>query len=420
MKETNPCSEEFDCVIEAGKILMESGAEIYRVEETMRHMAASLEVNHFHAYVVNRGITASGVNCKGERVASVTSVPETNIHLGKIEAVNALSREIEQKKNATAEEVATKLQAIEYMEKPHLAAVLIAYFLGAGCFSYAIGSTALDSLCSAVIGLVMGLVLEWVGRYIKTGVLLTIIGSAVITVLANYICLSGIGEHRGLIILGTLMLLVPGATFTNSVREFSQNNHATGLTLLMSALLTCIAISSGVALTTDLLPFAEQMTSVFSTSIDSIWEVVGRTVMAGVGTVAFAYLFHAPKKYFLDLGILGAVSWMIYLLLAMKFDMVVFLIFVPALFAAVMSRILSVKRKCPITIFLSTSIFPLIPGLSFYRAIYFFMTGTTALAGAYIQSCFISAFAIALSIVITQEIRVRPKKHHSSSSSSAS
>ncbi len=52
----NSKSEDLDVVIAAGKILMESGAEIYRIEDTMKHMADSLKIENFNAYVVNRGI----------------------------------------------------------------------------------------------------------------------------------------------------------------------------------------------------------------------------------------------------------------------------------------------------------------------------------------------------------------------------
>ncbi len=398
-------AEEFDCVIEAGKILMESGAEIYRIEETMRHMASSLKIDRFEAFVVNGGIIASGTARDGIRESRVTSAAKPTSHLGKIEAVNALSREMEQKGTFTADEISKKLRDIVNMPDPLLRKILMAYFIGAGCFSYAIGSSVLDSLSSAIVGLVMGLALQVAGKWIRSEVLLTIIGSAVVTFTASLLYVSGFGEHRGLIILGTLMLIVPGAAFTNSVREFSQNNHVTGLMLLMSSLLVCLSISCGVALTIELLPFVDHMTSVFSGSVDGVWDVIIRTVMAGVGTVAFSFLFHTPKKYYFDVGMLGAVSWMLYLLLSMVTSLEALIIFVPALFVAVFSRWLSVKRKCPATVFLFTSIFPLIPGLSFYRAVYFLLTGMPELAGSYMRSCFHSALAIALAIIIVQEIR---------------
>ncbi len=394
---------DIDAVIEAGEILMECGAEIYRIEDTMRHIASSLGIEHFEASVANREIIVSGTNSRGIQEAKVASVPEVVVHLDKIEAVNALSREIKQRSNIQPQAVMARLRRIREMPEPPLKAKLLAYFLGAGGFSYAIGSTLQDSIGSAVIGLVMGLVLQWAGNRIQTNVLLTMLGSAVVTLLANVFSIYGLVENRGAIVLGTLMLLVPGAIFTNSVREFSMNNHITGLTMLMSSLLTCLSIAAGIVFVTDLFLFVEPITQGFITDVTTLRDVPACMVMAGIGTVAFSFLFHAPKRYFWDLGILGAVSWMLYLLVDIYFEVEFTSIFVPALFAALSSRYLSVRRKCPASIFLSTSIFPLIPGLTFFRAVYFLMIGTPALAWTSLRSCFISAFAIAIAIMIMQE-----------------
>ena len=48
---------EMDAVLQAGRLLMESGAEIYRIEDTMGHMAKSLGIRDFSTYVVNRGVS---------------------------------------------------------------------------------------------------------------------------------------------------------------------------------------------------------------------------------------------------------------------------------------------------------------------------------------------------------------------------
>lgn len=56
------------------------------------------------------------------------------------------------------------------------------------------------------------------------------------------------------------------------------------------------------------------------------------------------------------------------------------------------------------TLFISTSMFPLIPGLSLYRAVYFMITGSEALAIDYFRACFVTAFTIAISISIVQQL----------------
>ncbi|MCR4619003.1 MAG: threonine/serine exporter family protein [Lachnospiraceae bacterium] len=398
-------NRDLDVVIDAGKTLMESGAEISRVEETMRHMAKVMEITEFDAYTVTGGIMSTGINKEGERVSRVANVPEIRTHLRKLEAVNDLSRKLEKEGNPGAEEIERRLAEIRKMPNVGFVITVLAYFFASGGFAYATGSTVIDSLASAVTGLILGILTYFIEKVIKTKFLVTIIGSVTVTLLANLFCYLGFGHMRGLIILGTFMVMVPGAVFVNSVREFSENNYATGISHLMSALLTSISMAVGVAAVSEVLPFSEQMAESFATSVESVPEMIFRVVMAGVGTIAFSFLYHAPKKYFPDLFILGAVSWLIYLLISGFLQMENLAILAAAGFVAVGSMILSVKRKCPMTVFLSTSIFPLIPGITLYRGIYFLLTGQHGAAYSFMKSSFMCAFMIAIAISFAKQLQ---------------
>ncbi|WP_411021203.1 threonine/serine exporter family protein [Salmonella sp. ZJJH19_0069] len=56
--------------------------------------------------------------------------------------------------------------------------------------------------------------------------------------------------------------------------------------------------------------------------------------------------------------------------------------------------------------------FPLIPGISFYRAVYFLLTGSNDLAVEYLRTSFVTAFTIALAIIIVQQFPMKlfPRK----------
>ncbi|WP_303973650.1 threonine/serine exporter ThrE family protein [Streptococcus merionis] len=403
-KETN--YSEMDLLLLAGRILLESGAEIYRVEETMTRMAEVLELDQFGTYVVNRAIVTSALNAKGLSESRTMTVAETSINLGRLEAVNTFSRNLSQHK---AYDIASLYQELQNIETSYYHSdwqVILAYFAGAG-FSLALGSTAGDSLASALTGALLGCFFQMVTPYIQTRFLLNIFGASFVALIANLLYFGGLGQHRSLIILGTLMVMIPGAFFVNAIREFSQNNYFTGLSLSMSALLTCSAISAGVAVTIAFLPFADQMTSTFTQTELTPIKLLVQILSAGFGTVAFSILYQTPKRHFLDLGILGGLTWGLYRILWHFFQIEALAVFVPALLVAAVSRILAIKRKSPATIFLSTSMFPLIPGLSFYRGIYFFLTGSEVLAIEHLQSSFITAFTITIAVTIVQQVSMK-------------
>ena len=71
--------------------IMENGAEVFRVEQTMEIMARSFHLREFHVYVLTNGIFASAGTAE---ISEVRNVPVRTTHLGRVAAVNALSREI--------------------------------------------------------------------------------------------------------------------------------------------------------------------------------------------------------------------------------------------------------------------------------------------------------------------------------------
>ena len=80
-----------DFIMAAGQALLENGAEVFRVEQTMEIMAASFHLREFHVYVLTNGIFASAGTAE---MSEVRNVPTRTTHLGRVAAVNQLSRQI--------------------------------------------------------------------------------------------------------------------------------------------------------------------------------------------------------------------------------------------------------------------------------------------------------------------------------------
>ena len=301
-------SVELEIILKAGKLLVSSGSEINRAEETMNYIAQSLYLKNVEAYVTNRGIFATAILNDGTETTRIYNVPETDINLSKIEAVNALSRRIT-KESITTKEILGELYRIDKMSDYSLVLRLIAYTLGAASFSYAIGSSATDSIIAGLIGLVLGIYMCTIRRILHSEVLITILGSILIALIANFFVSIGLGSNLSVILLGAMIDMVPGVAFVNAVREYSQNNYNTGITLMMGALLTCISMAVGVAAVQSALTNVSMMPLYTSSlNINSLSSMIVRSIMAGIGTTAFAILFRVRKVHFFDCAILGFIS----------------------------------------------------------------------------------------------------------------
>ena len=404
---------ELEIILKAGKILLSSGAEISRTEDTMNYIARAMNFKDLEAYVSNRGIFATAKKVDGTELTRICNVPEVDINLSKIESVNALSRRITQK-NITIEEIESELNQIDTMSDYSFFWRLVAYTLGASGFSYAIGSSITDSIIAGIIGLILGVYMCTIKRILSSDVLITILGSILIALLGNLFIHFELGSNLSVILLGAMIDIVPGVPFVNAIREYSQNNYNTGITLMMGALLTCISMAVGVAVVQSLL-FNTQMIPLYTSNLDtnSLTSMFMRSIMAGIGTTAFAILFRVAKQHFIDCTILGFISWFLFLTLSSLQSNVMLSIFISGFIIAIASRILAVKRKCPAIVFLMTSLFPLLPGLSFYRSIYYMLMGQETIAISFAKESFLIAFTIAISIVIVKHIKPpRIQKKH--------
>lgn len=125
-------------------------------------------------------------------------------------------------------------------------------------------------------------------------------------------------------------------------------------------------------------------------------EFIIQFLVAGFATLSFAVLFSAPRKELLYCGFTGAFGWILYYLLV-QFDMgVVFPSFVATLCLTILARIFAVIRSTPVTVYLLTGIFPLVPGAGIFYTAYYLFTNNQAIS----YSKGIETFEVAGTIVL--------------------
>lgn len=89
-------------------------------------------------------------------------------------------------------------------------------------------------------------------------------------------------------------------------------------------------------------------------------------LLAGAGTLSFAILFACPRRTLPYCGLVGAVGWLVYEI-AELFGMEAFTASLLAVIPlTLLARILAMTLRTPVTVFLLTGIFPLVPGAGIY------------------------------------------------------
>lgn len=100
-----------------------------------------------------------------------------------------------------------------------------------------------------------------------------------------------------------------------------------------------------------------------------------------LATISFAVLFSSPKKEVIYCGLTGAVAWSIYYLLTQNGVHLVLASGIATFGLTILARCFAVVRKTPVTVYLLTGIFPLVPGAGIYYTAYYLFIGNTQMSG---------------------------------------
>lgn len=130
--------------------------------------------------------------------------------------------------------------------------------------------------------------------------------------------------------------------------------------------------------------------------------MIEQVLAAVVGTIAFSVLFGAPRRFYPYCGAIGGLGWIVYLLFEGYGTVAASL--AATIAVVLLSRITAIRKKCPVTVFLISGIFPLVPGSSVYWTAYYLVIGEGMLAAEKGYMAVKAALAIVLGIVFVFEI----------------
>lgn len=237
-------------MIRAGTILLSSGSEVYRVESLMDRIGDSFPVvDSCTAYVTLTGImvTVTGGEQSATKICRIRSIGN---NLAKIKSINHLAHDLSLHP-VSAAELSKMLDEVEKIPEYKDWQNAIYAALGSAGFGIFFQLSWIDVLFTFVCALltqIAGLILQHFtfNNFLKILLQSFLAGACVrLIVLLRPVC------QEGTMLLSVLMLLVPGMTLTNALRDTLTGNYLSGLSRLTVAMLTgiSIAIGTGIALT---------------------------------------------------------------------------------------------------------------------------------------------------------------------------
>lgn len=227
----------------AGKILIESGAETYRVEETIVKICLSFGAESCESFATPTGIIVTVT--EGEEVTSlVRRIKRRGVDLNKIDKINDLSRKCAQN-TYSIDEFYKKLLDIQNENRYSKRLTNLLSGISAGSFAIMFGGNSADFLGAFIIGFLINILTSFFAKFEVNEFFINSICSGFCAFLAVIFTKLGLNGHYDKIIMGAIMLLVPGLTITNAIRDTIAGDLLSGMTKTIEAVLVAISIAVG-------------------------------------------------------------------------------------------------------------------------------------------------------------------------------
>lgn len=231
----------------AGKIMLENGAETYRVEDTISRICKSRSfITYSEPFVTPTGILLA-IGFGDDILTFIQRTKGKTIDLNKIAMVNEFSRNFVNS-DMTIEE------GIKYLERmdnkkayPHFVNILFGGF-GGGFFSLLFGGTLYDFICAFLISMIVVKINSILSKISMIYFINNFVAAAIGTFCAIISVKIGIGNNMDKIIVGIIMPLVPGVAITNAARDSMLGDFLSGMSRGLEAIIVALSVAFGVGL----------------------------------------------------------------------------------------------------------------------------------------------------------------------------
>ncbi len=377
--------------LDVGEGMLKNGGDVNRVEDTIERICRAYGAEHVEVFTIISVINAAVRMPDGSYSSQLRRVKNTSNNLGKLERLNALSREICRERPELSE-FDRRLHELKKNPEYSTAAIIGISGLAAGTFTLLFGGGFADAAVAMLIGIIVSLIefnfkdkFNIMGRVVLSTFIATIISGLAVKWIP-------VVTSHDTIMSGVIMLLVPGMAFGTAMRDLFYGDLLAGALKTLQAVLTSLMIAFGYVLAMN----------VFAGGVSSeepdwgSWLVVKDFVTAFIASVAFAIIFRVNKKHLLYAGIGSILTFAIYYVLEENLFVAAI---VSAIFTAIYAEISARVHKAPTLVFLITGIIPTVPGRYLYNTMKCLVEGNWTGGASYFLETMTIALGIAAGVV---------------------
>ena len=232
------------CALDVGEQMLISGAEVSRVELAISMICKAYGCGRADVFIITSSMILTIEDKDGNHATQTRRLTGTATNLDKLHELNALSRQI-CAETPGYEQVQQKLRAICQNQSYPLWLQALASGLIAFAFTVFFGGIWSDGFVAFFLGLGLRFLTGLLQKVAANQIIVNVIAAFVLSVCTIALVRCGLGRDMDKILIGNIMLLIPGIALTNSLRDLISGDIITGLLRFLDAVLVAAAIAAG-------------------------------------------------------------------------------------------------------------------------------------------------------------------------------
>ena len=392
-------------LLNIGEAMYQSGGEISRIENSLHRLGKAYGALHVSVYAITSSILITVEFDENDSVTQNRRITRRgNIDCLKMEKLNQLCRDCAADPIGVQELKERVLSILA--EKPCRFLICLGQLVAATMFTLFFGGNLWDSLVAGVGVLVICMMQRWISPICSTELFFNVACSLVTGICVNVINLFVPGLHVNQILIGDIMVLIPGIAITNSIRYILSGDLISSFEKLMDSLMQAFGIAAGFML--SLMLIRGHIVEAAGT-----YTAFGRGVQllaAALGTLGFCLIFNMKKRYMAVSTIGGLLCWATFLLLQHGGFGIFPATLLSALIVGIYGELFAYLLKVPTTILFIPACIPLIPGRNLYYSVMAIIASDWGQFSDQIVLLILYAVGIALGLAIVVELEKTGKK----------
>lgn len=230
--------------MDVGEHMLRSGAEVHRVEESVRRMGLSQGFSRVDIFIITSSMVVTAFTDDGKKITETRRITDTSTDFEKVHRLNELSRNICRNK-VKKEDIPAELERAISCKSYPLYLEVLCFAIVAGAFTVFFGGGAIEAVVSFLIGALLRVSIIFLDKVTLNKIFSKFFSSFVASALAfTALKLGAIGSVDK-VMIGNIMLLIPGIGFTNAIRDLFLGDSISGLLRSVESILTALAIAAG-------------------------------------------------------------------------------------------------------------------------------------------------------------------------------